>query len=237
MMHGYIGNTQSHSHHAIQIFVSLQKPLSFNVDGNNLSSPYLIVNKNIPHYILDNEGKIITIIIDDDSNIAKHISTSILKSQKYISIDTYQIDKIKIKSKEDAQHVLNTILTKVSDMDSCICKDQDERVINAIDIIGNTNEKKISIDDLASKVFLSSGRLTHLFKEQVGIPLRKYLLWRRLWDALNIIVDGKEMTFAAHEAGFSDSAHLSRTFKETFGLNLSKIFKNSRFIQLISMNK
>jgi AraC family transcriptional regulator len=40
------------------------------------------------------------------------------------------------------------------------------------------------------------------------------------------------LTTAAHEAGFADSAHLSRTFRDTFGLAPSRIFKRSQFIQV-----
>ena len=64
------------------------------------------------------------------------------------------------------------------------------------------------------------------FTDQVGIPLRKYLLWRRLFDAVALLIQGENITGAAYNSGFSDSAHLSRTFKDNFGINLSKVIKN-----------
>jgi AraC-like DNA-binding protein len=36
--------------------------------------------------------------------------------------------------------------------------------------------------------------------------------------AIEVYAEGKSLTEAAHQAGFSDSAHFSRTFKRTFGL-------------------
>ena len=50
-------------------------------------------------------------------------------------------------------------------------------------------------------------------------------------DAVQMAAEGKNLTEAAYGSGFSDSAHLCRTFRENFGLNMTRIFKYSRFIQ------
>ncbi|HEY9266429.1 MAG TPA: helix-turn-helix domain-containing protein [Mycobacterium sp.] len=60
--------------------------------------------------------------------------------------------------------------------------------------------------------------MTHLFTEQVGIPLRRYVLWSRLRIAILRVQAGDDLTGAAHGAGFADSAHLTRTTRDMFGL-------------------
>ncbi|MCP4417164.1 MAG: AraC family transcriptional regulator, partial [Chloroflexi bacterium] len=92
--------------------------------------------------------------------------------------------------------------------------------------------KKVSTAAIANAVYLSESRLAHLFKAQMHISIRRYLLWLRLMDAIENIMTGKPFTAAAHEAGFADSAHLSRTFRRMFGLTLSDLFKNSQFVQV-----
>ncbi len=67
-------------------------------------------------------------------------------------------------------------------------------------------------------VHLSPSRLRHLFVEQTGLAFKTYMLWLRLVRALDLYASGVSLTQAAHEAGFSDSAHFSRIFKRTFGL-------------------
>jgi len=70
---------------------------------------------------------------------------------------------------------------------------------------------------LASRAHLSPSRFAHLFREQVGLPVRNYLLWRRLVYALSRLQQGHSITTAAYESGFSDGAHLCRSCRRVFG--------------------
>ena len=54
--------------------------------------------------------------------------------------------------------------------------------------------------------------------EETGLPFRTYVLWLRVVRAVDAHTKGASLTEAAQEAGFADSAHLSRTFKRMFGL-------------------
>jgi AraC family transcriptional regulator len=54
--------------------------------------------------------------------------------------------------------------------------------------------------------------------EQTGMPLRAYVLWRRLLRVFELLMAGENLSTAAHSAGFADSAHLSRTARSMFGL-------------------
>jgi AraC-like DNA-binding protein len=76
----------------------------------------------------------------------------------------------------------------------------------------------VSLADAAAHVGLSNGRARHLFVEQTGLPFRTYLLWLRLTRAVELVSLGSSLTEAAHGAGFSDSSHLSRTFRRMFGI-------------------
>lgn len=86
---------------------------------------------------------------------------------------------------------------------------------------------------LAAAVGLSSGRLIHLFTREMGLPIRRYILWLRLRDVLISVAAGATLTQAAHHAGFSDSAHLSRTFRGMFGFPPSSIGESRARIRIV----
>ena len=77
--------------------------------------------------------------------------------------------------------------------------------------------------ELATLIGLSESRMQHVFKEQMGIPIRRYVLWMRLRHVLELALSGSSLTTAAHSSGFSDLAHFTRTFRATFGIKPSAL--------------
>ena len=79
----------------------------------------------------------------------------------------------------------------------------------------------LDVSKAADIACLSESRFSHLFVAEVGLPFRTYMLWRRLMVAVNGIASGTNLTSAAHDAGFADSSHFSRTFLRMFGVPAS----------------
>lgn len=101
----------------------------------------------------------------------------------------------------------------------------DALISHAIALIRRSLDGPISLAALAKAVHRSPSRLAHRFREATGVPLRRYVLWCRVRRAAEAAMRGSSLTEAAHLAGFSDSAHLSRTFRATFGVVPSLFFK------------
>lgn len=78
-------------------------------------------------------------------------------------------------------------------------------------------------ENLARLVHLSESRFTHLFRQQTGMSLSRYLLWSRMVDAVASVAAGNNMTAAAHASGFADLAHMSRTFRNMMGVPPSEL--------------
>jgi AraC-like DNA-binding protein len=94
----------------------------------------------------------------------------------------------------------------------------DTRIVRAIEHMKVNMRDSISLAAVASAVALSPSRFRHLFVRETGTAFRAYLLWLRLNLAIEASMAGKTWTAAAQDAGFSDSAHLTRTFKRMFGI-------------------
>jgi AraC-like DNA-binding protein len=75
----------------------------------------------------------------------------------------------------------------------------------------------LPLAQVATVAGLSTSRFGHVFTESMGAPWRRYLLWLRLQRACGELVRGASATQAAHRAGFSDAAHMSRTFRRMLG--------------------
>ncbi|MDX2234491.1 MAG: AraC family transcriptional regulator [Hyphomonadaceae bacterium] len=80
-----------------------------------------------------------------------------------------------------------------------------------------------SVHDGARLAGLSASRFQHAFRAATGAPFRRYRLWRRMAVVTRMLASGKNLTTAAHEAGFSSSAHLSATFRAMFGVSPSAL--------------
>lgn len=102
----------------------------------------------------------------------------------------------------------------------------DPRVEQVVARIKRTARENLSVDELAAAVGLSGSRLLSLFKQQAGIPIRRYRLWRRLHHATCLLAEGCSLTEAAMGSGFSDSSHFSRTFLDMLGFQPSALTRS-----------
>ena len=93
----------------------------------------------------------------------------------------------------------------------------------------------VSLKTLAGISGLSQSRFMHVFTESVRVPLRRYILWLRLQRASCELMDGVSVTRAAHSAGFSDAAHLTRTFRRMLGATPTDLALRKRLSRGVSI--
>ncbi|OJJ16561.1 hypothetical protein BKI52_32110 [marine bacterium AO1-C] len=110
----------------------------------------------------------------------------------------------------------------------------DERVNNCLQIFReNDLEYQEMIESLKAITFLSESRLSHLFKEHVGISLKKYLVWTKLKKTIAYLLQEEaNLTQSSLQGGFYDQAHFTKAFKNLLGISPSKAY-NSRTLQFL----
>jgi AraC-like DNA-binding protein len=98
----------------------------------------------------------------------------------------------------------------------------DERIMKVITYIEKNFQKDIFLDDLAEKFCITKNHLNFLFHNEVGVPIKKYVLAKRLEFAKHEILNGKSLTEVAYNAGFHDYATFYRAYKLFYGLSPSE---------------
>jgi AraC-like DNA-binding protein len=94
-----------------------------------------------------------------------------------------------------------------------------------------------SLKTLAGISGLSQSRFMHVFTESTGVPLRPYILWLRLQRACCDLMADTSVTRAAHSAGFSDAAHLTRTFRRMLGMTPTDLALRKRMSRGVSLDR
>jgi AraC-like DNA-binding protein len=76
----------------------------------------------------------------------------------------------------------------------------------------------VTLADLARVTGLSRYHLTRVFTADTGVPPHTYQLQLRIDLAKRLLLAGRTVTAAGHEAGFFDASHFTRHFKRHVGV-------------------
>ena len=110
----------------------------------------------------------------------------------------------------------------------------DPRIVRTVELIKCDVSSNLTAEFLAQQAGLSVPRLTQLFRESLGIPMRRYRQWHRLFVAAKLFAKGMSLTSASIEAGFADSSHFCNTFRSIIGMKPTAIFGNPGHIRLFT---
>lgn len=102
-------------------------------------------------------------------------------------------------------------------------------IFQTIEYIRQNYMSKITLEEAASNVYLSSPYLSKVFKEETGITFNKYLTRVRIYKSEELLRE-KDMNLAdiADAVGFHDQSHFSKQFKSVTGTSPKKFRANNR---------
>ena len=76
-----------------------------------------------------------------------------------------------------------------------------------------------ALDELARQVHTSPFHLARVFKDEVGLPVHRYLIRTRLARALRAMQTScADLTQIAHACGFASHSHFTSSFRSVFGM-------------------
>lgn len=93
------------------------------------------------------------------------------------------------------------------------------KVVNKItDFIMDNIDQKLSIEQVASFVNLSTSRVQHIFKNETGISLNSYITKKKLLKATELLRNNEKSIDIYEKCGFQNYTSFLRAFKNEYGL-------------------
>ncbi len=236
------GGTSPHSHTAAQVIVALSGKLQVRMSpkASYSACDAVIIPPNVNHHIIGSGSAEIMIWFDPATVAARAIrllsSSELIPLSRSDNIPISQLVELSshLKTCDDAIK-LSQIITQALLPEYRTVKPIDERIkltLSTLEdsaLLGQPHPLKY----LAQTANLSSGRLRHLFRQELGVTIQQYWIGHRLLVAIRRFNSCESLTKIAHEAGFADLAHFSKAFRASFGMTPSGAAKDSRSVQVI----
>ena len=219
--------TDFHAHHAIQITISLDGEFVIRTPDHGVYGPVAAVAADAQH-IFAATGTAAFLFVEPESPAGRAIASRLFANSSLAGIDAAPLLPIMAALRECFAasspataliEIGRAILTAIAGEQAPVLPHP--RVQAMIDFIDAHLDGPLSLNAAADCAHLSPSRARHLFAADTGLPFKTYVLWQRLKRAVELYAAGHSLTAVAHEAGFADSAHLSRTFRKTFGIPAS----------------
>lgn len=222
--------SEPHSHYAVSVLIARGEPFQIRM-GETLHPPLsaAVLAPNAFHELHAPRARMIVLHLDPDcaefgplSKRLNHAALLPIAAEELADLGA-EFDRA-LAGELDcgaARRLYERTLQQIGGGQESAHRHLDSRIEQAILVLKRSLPESKSAAELAQAVGLSEHRFMHLFKDELGLPVRRYTLWLRLHAAARQLRNGGTLTDAAHAAGFSDSAHLSRTFKEMFGVQPS----------------
>lgn len=214
----------AHAHHAIQITFRLRGWFEIGVGDERLTGPITALGSDARHWFRAS-GAVAFLFIAPESLVGRAVGkllfahrpwTNITNGPLIPSLQALRECFDRGGSAEEIRRLGRELLDALPSAEPPTMPDS--RVLAMIAYAQKNLEDSVSLPVAAGHAGLSPSRARHLFVSQTGLPFKTYVLWLRIERATALYAAGSSLTEAAHEAGFADSAHLSRTFRRTFGL-------------------
>lgn len=230
------GEVPLHSHHAFQIFLAIEGAgVIRTAEGEWRESAGLVVRPDVEHSFNAQGATGALLFVDPESSEGAWLQSVLADDITFAPAKRLQACLTELRAFIERPLEGLSVPDLVRHCVLAFCtgappsRRLDPRVTSVLKKIRESDDLRMSIEEAAGLVHLSPGRFAHLFKEQVGLAFRRYLLWRKLTRAMLAIGREPNIAAAAHAADFADAAHLTRTFHEMFGMPPSALMRGEFF--------
>lgn len=231
------GVVPSHAHHAIQIVLGVDGELALRGPaGEWQRGRGIMVMPDVEHSFDPSGHMGAMLFVDPESSEGVWLRKSAKADVTVLPASRVELAVAELRRFLDEPYEAMDLRALVRHCASAMCAGEpplrhlDDRITRALSEIRASGDLRIALESVAGRAALSPSRFQHLFKQQVGLPFRRYMLWRKLTRAMMGIARERTLTAAAQVSDFADAAHLTRTFYEMFGIPPSVMMRGEFFV-------
>jgi AraC-like DNA-binding protein len=198
----------SHRNPVTCLLCGLDRPLVVRAGGERIEGDIVLIRPGVAHSVeIGGRAKVLYfngLTFPLDAAVADRVPRR---------LSTFAMDALN--GSVDAQWELRD---RLADIETA-CPPEIARIVE--DIVKDPMTR-MSQAELADRTGMERTRALRSFKAATGMTFRAFKNWTGLQAAARQIAQGELVRTAAMDAGFSDSAHLTRTFRLSFGTTPSE---------------
>jgi len=210
---GQLMPNRPHRHISASLLISLDGPFRLLVDGQWRRTSAAIVAPDVSQALDPGSARLWGIQLDPDSVYWRALKPLLAG---YASTDLSLSGLELPEADEGSCEAMAGALARVIACSGGQPVELDDRISALCRQLREDLPERLELASLAQGVGLSPSRLTHLFREETGVSLRRFLLHLKINRALAFWEPGKSVSRLATEAGFYDQPHLVRTARDMF---------------------
>lgn len=188
----------------IIIWINLKFLEAYNYDKCDLQTCFNLVNEkriNLIRLSKEDENRLRALILMLEASLkSKEFGSKLLSKTLFIQLIIY----------------LNRLYMEEDYLKDSKALKYDPQIDSLLKYINENLNKKLSIEELAQKFYLSRYYLMHKFKAETGYTIHSYINQKKLIMAAERIREGQDINKAAYDCGFTDYSTFLRAFKRMF---------------------
>lgn len=207
---GPVAHNTLHEHAAIQLACSSEAIVTIiDFDGNKFSGSALLIRPLVSHAV-SCTGSVLMFYFEPQSPLAFAL-LDLVGSEDVEPIPDEVLHLIDLSQTPDHW------IERLTPIERSAARELDTRLSFALSALAEA-PGQLSIAEAGERCGLSESRLRTLAREQLGLPLSTWLIWRKLERAARELSCGASLADAAFAGGFADQAHFARAIRRMFGV-------------------
>lgn len=235
---GRFGSTHPHHHPALQVTVALEGKFIASDDHDSSVCRAVLIPSGVRHALApaDDTTRVLSIYLHPASADARRLGAIAGQTDGPESwaaaAEAAEHTELAVDDSLDSmtESVLTALRGQAPTTEAIPLK-----LRNAFDLLTALLPRKLYLRDLATAVALSQSSLSRLFVAETGVSFPATVRWARLLHAMGEVGAGRNITDAAHAAGFTDSAHATRVCREMTGVAPSVLVRATRRSSIIKL--